>query len=111
MRLGGSAEANLIAEGNGRFRVEGEVIFATVMSLLRKSEILFADRHQIEIDLGGVTHINTAGLALVIEWLRRSRERGQTLQIRRAPAALVALARICEAEPIIASSLMEAPPA
>lgn len=107
MRLNESAEARLVADGGGRFHVEGDVIFATVMHLLAESHELFADERRIEIDLGQVGRINTAGLALVIEWIRRSRQEGRSFLIRRPPETLAALARICEAEDIIASSLAD----
>jgi phospholipid transport system transporter-binding protein len=107
VRLNEAAEARLVADGEGRFYVEGDVIFVTVMRLLAESHALFADEQRIEVDLGRVGRINTAGLALIIEWLRRSRQEGRTFLIRRPPAALTALARICEAEEIISSSLAE----
>ncbi|HEX5314492.1 MAG TPA: STAS domain-containing protein [Gammaproteobacteria bacterium] len=108
MRVGRAASARLIAEGEGRFRVEGEVVFATVMKLLEDGEAAFAGSSRIEIDLGGVTRINTAGLGLVIEWLRRARHEGQTITIRRPPATLLALAQICEAQTILGPVIVPA---
>jgi phospholipid transport system transporter-binding protein len=105
MRIGREIKANLLAESGCRFRIEGEVVFFTVMKLLEESRELFADCKRIELDLAGVTRINTAGLGLVIEWLRWARHEGRVFSISHPPAALLSLARICEAEDIIAPVL------
>ncbi|MGH8426537.1 MAG: STAS domain-containing protein [Gammaproteobacteria bacterium] len=108
MRIGREFTARLIPEGEGHFQIEGEVVFATVMKLLEESRELFTDCEHIALDFAGVTRINTAGLGLVIEWLRWARHEGRALSISHPPAALLSLARICEAEGIIAPALAAA---
>lgn len=109
MRIDRSAEARLRDEGGGRFRIEGEVVFTTVMQLLADSRVQFAGREALEVDLGGVERINTAGLALIIEWLREGRREHRQIRILHPPPTLIALARICEAEEIIAPALATQP--
>lgn len=108
MRIDRSAQARIVDRGAGRFTIEGEVVFGTVMSLLVESRAQFAEQQSIEVDLQGVTRINTAGLALVVEWLRWARQERRNLTLVNPPPTLTALARICEADNIIASALANA---
>lgn len=108
MRVNPEQRARLVPEGAGRFRVEGEVGFMTVMKLLEDSYQLFADEERVRLDLGGVTRINSAGLALLIEWLREVRRPGHELVVSNPPDVLLAMARICEVEDILASALAPA---
>lgn len=101
MRLDERKPAHLVSEGAGRYRVEGEMVFVTVMDLLRAGEEAFAAEERIRLDLGGVTRFNMAGLALVVEWLRFARRESKSLVISNPPHALMALADICETDGIL----------
>jgi phospholipid transport system transporter-binding protein len=50
-----------------------------------------------QIDLAGVTTIDSAGLALLLEWQSRAHAAGRELTVRNAPDGLLRLARLCEA--------------
>lgn len=93
--------AQLNALGADRFKVDGELGFDTVRPLLAASEAPFREAGRIEIDLGGVTHGDSAGLALLIEWLRRALQAGKELHYTGMPAQLRALARISDVEDIL----------
>lgn len=97
--------ARLSGEGAGRFRLEGEVGFGTAMHLLHESRALFEHEERVRLDFSGVERINSAGLALVIEWLREARHESRTLEISNPPAGLMAMARICDVEGLIQSIL------
>jgi len=49
-----------------------------------------------EIDLAGVTTADSAGLALLLEWQSRQRQRGGDLTMRDAPDSLLRLAGLCD---------------
>lgn len=93
--------ARLSGEGAGRFQLEGEVGFGTVMHLLNESRALFEHEERVRLDFSGVERINSAGLALVIEWLRESRHESRTLEINNPPEELLAMARICDVEDLL----------
>lgn len=57
----------------GQFRVVGELTFATVPELAAGSDAAFVGSPELAIDLSGVTRADSAGLALLIEWVRRAR--------------------------------------
>lgn len=94
------------AEGGGRFRVSGELVFATVPALDLQSRQLFTGASPLHIDLGGVTHADSAGVALLIEWAARAREAGRQVEFRSVPAQMCELVRVsglAEVLPLAAS--------
>lgn len=99
--------ARFVNEGAGRFRLEGEVGFGTVMHLLHESHSLFEPEKRVRLDLAGVERINSAGLALVIEWMREAHRGGWTLEISNEPEELLAVARICDVEHLLQDVLTQ----
>lgn len=95
--------ADFTALGEGRYRVSGRLGFDTVPEVWRKSRAVLDDGAASVIDLGEVTQVDSAALALVIEWLRWARTHGKQLGLINVPAALRALARISEVENLFES--------
>ena len=98
-----SSTARLEALGNERYRVSGVLDAVTTPKLLEESATKFSEQSgaDIFVDLEGVTESDSAGLALVIEWLRLARQRGQRMNFTHLPKQLLALARISEVEELI----------
>ncbi|MGH8174711.1 MAG: STAS domain-containing protein [Steroidobacter sp.] len=97
-------KARLEALGNGQFRVSGVLDAATVVDILEQSREGFASAPQISVDLAGVAEGDSAGLALLIEWLRAARQRGQQIQFANVPGQINALARISEVEDLFTAN-------
>lgn len=97
----GIHQARLESLGEGRFRLEGVLDATTVVRLLNQGNEQFAGLPGAQIDLSGVTATDSAGLALLIEWLRGARERGQVMRFGQLPEQLSALARISEVESLL----------
>lgn len=96
------AEASFETVAPGRCRVVGEMGFAQVSTLLVASQPAFAaDGERLEVDLAGVTRADSAGLALLIEWMRRARGAGKTIVFRSVPDQLRAIARVSDLEDIL----------
>jgi len=74
---------------------------ATVGELLKQSKDRFANEKDIEVDFAGVTDGDSAGLALLIEWLRVAKESGSKLQFANVPGQITALARISEVDDLL----------
>lgn len=91
----------LLGEGAGRFRLEGEVTFATVMQLLHDSRVLFENEPIVRLDMSAVDKFDSAGLALAVEWLREFTQSGRTLEIRNPPERFLALAQISDVERLL----------
>ena len=66
--------------GDGRFALQGELNLAMVGALLKESRRLFQHQPPGWIDLAGVSHCDSAGVALLVEWLRRARADGRDLR-------------------------------
>lgn len=77
----------------GCLAVVGELSFATVGELAAQGEGVFPDAIELDIDLAGVTRVDSAGLALLVEWVRLGRGAGRTIRLRHPPDQLLAIAR------------------
>ena len=53
------------------------------------------------IDLSGVTAGDSAGLAVLVEWISAARERGTSVRYESVPAQIVAIARISDLEELL----------
>jgi phospholipid transport system transporter-binding protein len=83
---------------DGRVGLTGPLTFETVSQLFRRMEQASPGTAPIEqIDLAGVSAIDSAGLALLLEWQSRARSFGGRLALHNAPESLLRLARLCEA--------------
>jgi phospholipid transport system transporter-binding protein len=100
----GSSRARLESLGAGRFRVSGVLDASTAREVLEHSEARFEQFDKLDIDLGGVNESDSAGLALMIEWLRLARQWNKAIHFANVPAQIEALARISEVEDLIGGS-------
>jgi phospholipid transport system transporter-binding protein len=85
----------------GRYRVQGELSFATVGTLLDESRKKFDSAPGLDIDLSGVAHSDSAGLALLIEWLRLAKRAGKRLSYSNLPPQLLAIARLSDVDDLL----------
>ncbi len=83
--------------GDGRSaRITGKLTLDTVRSLYDQA---LRGEMPKAVDLGGVTRVDSSGLALLLEWESAS---GGQLAIEGTPADLMRLARLCGAEELLA---------
>jgi phospholipid transport system transporter-binding protein len=87
--------------GEGRFAVSGEMTFATAEKMLRASEDLFDDHTQIDVDLTEVTDSDSAGLALLLEWVTWANHSVREIRFTGMPEKILAIARTTEVEPLL----------
>lgn len=97
------SKAKLEALGGERYRLSGVLDAITAPALLKQSVERFssAEGAELQIDLGGVSESDSAGLALLLEWLRVARHRKQQVHFANLPAQIAALARISEVEELL----------
>lgn len=72
--------------------VEGELTFAAVPEVQERSPEWFSEPPGT-LDLAGVERIDSAGIALVIEWARRARLAGADMRLVNVPAGMTALSK------------------
>lgn len=98
---GSGADVRFQSQGQGRFRVEGELGFGTAGPALARSRALFRDHAVIELDLSGVRRADSAGLALLLEWVNWARNNAREIQFHHIPAQLMAIAQISEVDDML----------
>lgn len=94
-------EFRLEALGGGRFRISGAMTFSNVTAILETSKELFGETPLIKLDLSGVAQGDSAGLALLLEWINWSTAYGREIRYFGIPAQILAIARISEVEDLL----------
>lgn len=89
----------------GEYRLTGPVSFATAGDLLAASEQLFAGQRALCVDLAGVSGVDSAGLALLLEWIRRSQAAGRRISFAAVPDRLRAVAQLTGVDELLGDYL------
>jgi phospholipid transport system transporter-binding protein len=84
-----------------RSRILGALEFATVTALLPLGSDAISRGQAAVIDLSGVTHSDSSGLALLIEWLSVATSTERPLRFENIPLQLHQLARLSEVDTLI----------
>jgi phospholipid transport system transporter-binding protein len=84
-----------------RSRVSGALHFMTVSPLLGPGEAAIHSGRATVIDLSAVSESDSAGLALLIEWLSVAKEAKRALRYENIPEQIQELARLCEVEALL----------
>ncbi len=84
-----------------RAAVKGSLDFRTVGALLPMGADAIEAGRAAFIDLGAVTHSDSAGLALLIEWMSVARGAKRALRYENVPQQLQQLARLSEVEELL----------
>ena len=94
-------DASFEMSDGDRARVIGSLHFTTVSALLTAGVAAINAGRAAVIDLAGVTASDSAGLALLIEWLSVAKAAGRTLRFDNVPSQLQQLARLSEVEELL----------
>lgn len=95
------SEFSLEDKGGGRFLLSGEMAFRTAGKILRVSEELFEDHTRIEVDLSGVTKSDSAGLALLLEWITWANHTVREIRFVGMPDKIDAIAKTTEVDHLL----------
>jgi phospholipid transport system transporter-binding protein len=87
--------------GDGRFAVRGKLQFETVSDALSESMEMFAPFSELEIDLSGVTDADSAGLALLLEWVHWAKASAREIRFNNIPQQIRSIASISEVDGIL----------
>jgi phospholipid transport system transporter-binding protein len=99
-----AAVAFEIAGGAGQYRLGGTAGYANARRMLEDGRRRFGKDAHVQVDLGGLTALDSAGLAVLITWLGEARAEGRSLTYRDLPSALVATARVAGVESLVGVS-------
>jgi phospholipid transport system transporter-binding protein len=92
----------LAAAGEGRFELSGNVGFADAARLLAEGDAAFGRLGRAEVDLARVARVDSAGLALLLEWSLAARDAGRALTYRNVPPAIASLAGMSDVAELLA---------
>lgn len=85
-------------QASGQARIDGELTLDTVADVYRQADQTASrGQYMTSLDLGGVTRVDSSGLALLLEWQALANRAGRRITIHDAPGDLLSLASLCEA--------------
>lgn len=88
--------AVLAGQGQGRWVLSGDLVFENAARLLDEGMAAFGADSSAEIDLSQVGRVDSAGLALLVEWSVAARSGGRTVSYRNVPSMVGVLAGISD---------------
>jgi len=87
--------------GDGHFALSGEMSFDTAERILEASEQPFEEHTRLEIDLSGVTLSDSAGLALLLEWVTWANHTVREIRFSGMPERVLAIAKTTEVDELL----------
>ncbi|MGH8199868.1 MAG: STAS domain-containing protein [Steroidobacteraceae bacterium] len=101
--VAGGTSFEVVTAAPGRFAVRGVLTFANARGA--RSEGLHALRtstsRDLEMDCAGITHSDSAGLAVMLDWMAIMKQEGRPLCFVNLPPGLLAVARISGVEEML----------
>ncbi len=94
-------EAQITRLDDGRIKVSGFLGFGYVATLLDDSKVFFSGQEPLAFDLASVGKIDSAGLALLIEWMCMAEKSGQRISFEHIPKQLLDIARVSGLDEIL----------
>jgi len=96
-----------ISEGtSGRVTVTGELTFASARDARQLGVLVLegSRAERIVIDCSGVKRADSAGLAVLLDWLAWGRRKTRPISLENLPASLVAIAKISEVDGLLTAT-------
>lgn len=87
--------------GPGRLEVSGALSFETAAAALRSGTQLIGSAGSCTIGLSRVAMGDSAGLAVLLEWLAVARARGTSIRYEGVPEQILAIARISDVQDLL----------
>lgn len=108
------SDYELVDKGDGCFALSGTMGFKTADRILRESEGMFGEHTRIEVDLEGVGSTDSAGLALLLEWITWANHTVREIRFLNTPEKINAIAKTTEVDDLLKrgerwSGFIEAP--
>ena len=84
----------IVNEAPGHYVVDGNLTFSAMDKKTVNSLAFLAAGKQITLDLGKVGNADSAGLALMLEWIKQARSKRVQLRFINIPAQILNLAKL-----------------
>lgn len=92
---------NLSRREDGCFILSGALNFQTVPMVWQQGLDLFNEAPSLVLDLQQVSRSDSAGLALLIEWMRFARQQNKPISYINMPTQMLAIARASSLDSIL----------
>ncbi|WP_428355483.1 STAS domain-containing protein [Methyloprofundus sp.] len=86
----------ILSPAKDQYIIKGDLTFSTINKASAKALNFAQSPSSINIDLQQLGKIDSAGLALLIEWIKFARAYQTQLRFDHIPAQLTALAKLCD---------------
>lgn len=90
--------------GDARLQATGDLTFTTAAAALRDGLSLLTRNGTWIVDLEGVTSGDSAGVAVLVEWIAAVRAAGGSIRYENVPAQMRAIVRIADLEDLLLST-------
>ena len=101
MTIGAQNGFQLETSAPGTLGVSGVLNFDTAAAALLAIQAGLAAGKAAQLDLAGVSHSDSAGLACVLAAVAAADRHGQVLRVIHMPAGMQALATVCEVDQLL----------
>jgi len=93
-RGNGQPACRLEQRDPGHWALYGDLGLETAGGILSQGQAAFAGAPRARVDLSGISDADSAGLAVLIEWVREACQSGRSITFSGLPPRLAALARL-----------------
>lgn len=94
----------LTLQGDEKIQVSGRLDFHSVPEVWEQLRPMIEQREHLDLSLAGVTHANSAALALLLEAVDLADHTGVTLHLREIPQSLRDLAELSNVWPVLSNA-------
>ena len=96
-----TAEFSITESSPGHLEARGAMSYESAAQALRAGLALIPQGGECTIDLSQVTEADSAGLAVLVEWLATARVRKTSIRYQGIPAQILAVARISDLDELL----------
>jgi phospholipid transport system transporter-binding protein len=102
-RSASNGNVEILERSGGHLEVSGSLTFATARKARQQGLHLLSvsSTRELEVDCGGVTASDSAGLTVLLDWLSAAKRGNRALQLHNLPAAIRAVAQISDVAEIL----------
>jgi phospholipid transport system transporter-binding protein len=101
--VAGAGSFEVVATAPGRFAARGALTFANARRALNEGlrALRTSSARDFQIDCAAITHSDSAGLAVLLDWMSIMKREGHPLCFSSLPSGLLAVARISGVEEML----------
>ena len=95
---------HITARGDGCFLIEGALVKDHVAALWSQGQQAWNGLTHVELDLSAVEQCDSAGLALLVDWLRIATHNGQRMVVVNMTGQIAGLVNLVELDSVFSTS-------